>query len=186
MFCIGIAVAMEDFAILDSMKHCENCGTIMETRKKGVEWYCTKCAKHSYANPIPAIDAMLFDENGRILLGRRSTEPSKGRLNLPGGFVDPNETFEEAIARELHEELGLDQTSFGKLTYAGSRVDYYTSEGTERQLLVVLMYGDIDHQTFEGSDEVSEYIWLMPTEIKQDELTNASEYRHIMEAVSVR
>ena len=42
-----------------------------------------------------------------ILIATRAFEPAKGSLDLPGGFVDPDETAEECIIREIEEETGL-------------------------------------------------------------------------------
>jgi ADP-ribose pyrophosphatase YjhB (NUDIX family) len=104
------------------MNYCNNCGKELEVRQENIEWFCPNCNRHTYSNPIPTIDALLFDENGRILLGKRRHEPFKGKLNLPGGFVDLNETLEQAIARELKEELGLEPTDYSQLSYGGSRI----------------------------------------------------------------
>lgn len=45
--------------------------------------------------------------DGQLLLTRRAHAPAAGTLDLPGGFVDPHEPLEQALARELDEELGL-------------------------------------------------------------------------------
>lgn len=166
------------------MKYCDNCGNALEVRKENIEWFCPHCNRHVYANPVPTIDALLFDENGRILLGKRSRQPNKGKLNLPGGFVDPNETLEEAIVRELQEELGLGARDYGKLTYAGSRVDHYEHEGKVRQLLSVIMTAPMGERAFEPNDEVEEYVWKLPSELKSEDLSSESEYRHIMTIAS--
>jgi ADP-ribose pyrophosphatase YjhB (NUDIX family) len=47
------------------------------------------------------------DPTGRVLLIRRGQEPAKGCWSVPGGRVEPGESFEEATAREVHEETGL-------------------------------------------------------------------------------
>lgn len=65
-----------------------------------------------YEHPRPALTAdvlVVADEGGRrsVLMIRRGGEPYRGLLALPGGFVDPGETVEQAALRELREEAGL-------------------------------------------------------------------------------
>lgn len=51
--------------------------------------------------------AIVVDEHGRVLLGLRSKEPNRGRWVLPGGKVEPFESIEKALCREVEEETGL-------------------------------------------------------------------------------
>jgi 8-oxo-dGTP diphosphatase len=60
-------------------------------------------AKH----PSLAVDCVVFDPNGRLLLIRRKHPPFRGQYALPGGYVEYGETAEHAAARELAEETGL-------------------------------------------------------------------------------
>jgi 8-oxo-dGTP diphosphatase len=53
------------------------------------------------------VDAIILYE-GRLILVRRGNEPFKGGLALPGGFVEKDETVEQAVVRESKEETGLD------------------------------------------------------------------------------
>ncbi|MGH3991870.1 MAG: NUDIX hydrolase [Pseudonocardiaceae bacterium] len=56
---------------------------------------------------IRCVGAVIHDENGRLLLVRRATEPGRGRWSLPGGRVEPGESDADALRRELVEEVGL-------------------------------------------------------------------------------
>lgn len=57
--------------------------------------------------PIPCVGAVLTDESGRLLLIRRANDPGRGLWSLPGGRVEPGETDEQAVVREVAEETGL-------------------------------------------------------------------------------
>lgn len=58
-------------------------------------------------SPALSVDAVLFDQQGRLLLIRRKYPPYQGQYALPGGFVDYGETVEAAVQRELEEETGI-------------------------------------------------------------------------------
>src|SRR5690554_1494186 len=68
---------------------------------------CPDCGFHLFINSAAAVAALVTDNKGRLLLTTRGVEPNYGKLDLPGGFIDPGETAEEAVIRELKEELGM-------------------------------------------------------------------------------
>lgn len=56
---------------------------------------------------IPCVGAIVFDEDGRLLLVRRANPPAQGLWSIPGGRVEPGEASEDAVLRELVEETGV-------------------------------------------------------------------------------
>jgi ADP-ribose pyrophosphatase YjhB (NUDIX family) len=68
---------------------------------------CPECSWINYLNPLPAVACVVKNELGEILLVKRANEPKKGRWSLPAGFVELNESLEEAALRELEEETGV-------------------------------------------------------------------------------
>jgi 8-oxo-dGTP diphosphatase len=56
---------------------------------------------------IPCVGAVVKDGGGRLLLIKRGHEPGAGLWSLPGGRIEPGETHEQAVAREILEETGL-------------------------------------------------------------------------------
>lgn len=63
---------------------------------------------YQYPRPAVTVDIIVFrNKMSEVLLIRRKDEPFAGKWALPGGFMDMNETLEEAASRELAEETGL-------------------------------------------------------------------------------
>jgi len=62
----------------------------------------------TYEKPSVTVDCVVFDDCDRLLLIRRRNAPFAGQFALPGGFIDPGETTEDAARRELREETGLE------------------------------------------------------------------------------
>lgn len=56
---------------------------------------------------IRCVGAIAFDRQHRLLMIRRATEPGRGHWSLPGGRVQPDETDQDAVRREIAEETGL-------------------------------------------------------------------------------
>lgn len=86
--------------------HCSYCGT----RFSATDLWprkCTICCNTTYLNPLPVV-VVLLPVAGGIIVIRRNTEPQKGTLTLPGGYIDAGETWQEAGRRELLEETGID------------------------------------------------------------------------------
>jgi len=72
---------------------------------------CDRCGWRWYANPRPAAAVLLERGDGddpALLLLRRAVEPGLGAWDLPAGYLDPGESFEQAAVREAREESGIE------------------------------------------------------------------------------
>nr|WP_320000493.1 NUDIX domain-containing protein [uncultured Draconibacterium sp.] len=107
---------------LKVLKYCPKCGSA-EFKKSGERSLkCAACGFHFYINSAAAVAALVTNDEGKLMLVTRGVEPNYGKLDLPGGFVDPLESAEEAVMRELNEELGL---KVKNLKYLGSAPNEY-------------------------------------------------------------
>jgi 8-oxo-dGTP diphosphatase len=61
----------------------------------------------AHVSVIPCVGGVVHDERGRLLLVRRGHDPERGRWSVPGGRVEPGESDEVAVLREVLEETGL-------------------------------------------------------------------------------
>lgn len=89
---------------------------------------CPRCQYMMYDYPRAAAGVLVVRDDGVLLL-RRAHPPAVGRLDIPGGFLEPNESIEFAARRELREETGL---VLGPLTSLGMWWDTYALRGFGR------------------------------------------------------
>lgn len=98
-------------------RFCPRCGAARPADNAGIVPYqCAACALVYFFNPTVAAAAWVLDPAGRVLLIRRAKDPARGKLAIPGGFVDAGETAEEAVRRETREEVGLELERVAFLT----------------------------------------------------------------------
>lgn len=103
---------------LKVLKFCPKCGSSVLKPHSDLSLSCENCGFHFYVNSAAAVAALVVNEEGKLLLTTRAVEPDFGKLDLPGGFIDPGESAEEAVKRELLEELGMKVKSVEYVTSA--------------------------------------------------------------------
>lgn len=86
-------------------RHCGACGTRVELQRGGFVGHCTGCGTDHYPRVDPAV-IMAVGDGRRLLLGRQPGW-APGRWSVLAGFVEPGETPEQAVVREVHEETGV-------------------------------------------------------------------------------
>jgi len=147
--------------IVKQYKHCVICGSTLTPLEQRI-LLCKTCNQHTYVSPTPCCAIVIQNNVGEIMLVKRKLEPKKDFWDLPGGFVDLEESFEEATIRESKEELGVDVIN---LKYITSEFDTYTFEDFTFPTLGVIFTGELGHQSPTANDDVSEIVYFAPNKI---------------------
>jgi len=87
-------------------RFCANCGAATDSTDAGHERRCPACDTHHFPRTDPVVIVRVVDAHDRLLLGRQASWPA-GRFSVLAGFVEPGETLEEALRREVLEESGV-------------------------------------------------------------------------------
>jgi ADP-ribose pyrophosphatase YjhB (NUDIX family) len=74
---------------------------------KKTRLFCEECSQVIWQNPKP-VAWVLVQKGEEYLLVKRANQPDKGEWDIPGGFLELDEAFEEAAVRELKEETGVE------------------------------------------------------------------------------
>ncbi|MEK7608037.1 MAG: NUDIX hydrolase [Patescibacteria group bacterium] len=124
------------------------------------------------------VSALIFSSDNKLLMGRK--DPAKGGVysdcwHLPGGGVDPGESFEDALKREISEEVGVDTTSYTPepLPQKGIGITEKTLKDTGEKVVVkmefnrfkVLLDKPADEIEVRLSDDLVEVRWFSLEEL---------------------
>jgi NADH pyrophosphatase NudC (nudix superfamily) len=143
---------------LDGWRHCPRCASPLAHEERSVR--CRECGLLVYEKPSPAACALVLDDDGRVLLGRRAREPAAGRWDILGGFVEEDEDPLDALRRELREETGLDVEP---VAWVGAVADRYGEGGSAT--LNLCWTARIVGGELRRDAELAELRWFRPDEL---------------------
>ena len=148
------------------LRFCPRCGASPFQVRKGRSFVCPQCQFQLYINSAAAVGALIQDEKGNLLLTRRAKPPMQGALDIPGGFVDLGETAEDALRREIREELNL---TLHSLQFFLSSPNQYVYGGLTYFTLDLAFECKVqDFTELKFDDEIQESIFVAPQAIDLD------------------
>ncbi len=100
-----------------AVRNCPRCGALLQSTQSGHVLACPACGRQQFPRTDPAVIMLVTDDDGRALLGRQPVWP-EGRWSTLAGFVEPGESIEQAVRREVLEETGV---RVGEVRYFGSQ-----------------------------------------------------------------
>lgn len=122
-------------------QYCPKCGQKYINNLGKEDYYkCDFCQFIFYNNPKPVVNGFIIrPKDGALLLVQRGTEPCKGCWGIPGGFVSYGEYPEDALKRELKEELNA-EIKVGNIV--GTYNEFYNNKGRQDECysVIVLVY----------------------------------------------
>ena len=114
---------------------------------------------------IPCVGAVVFDAQGRLLMIQRGHDPGAGLWSIPGGRIEPGETDEQALVRELAEETNL-QVMVGKL------VGRVRREGPGGTVIDIRDYAaTVVAGILRAGDDAADARWVTAAELARLEVT---------------
>ncbi|QOX79641.1 NUDIX domain-containing protein [Trichlorobacter lovleyi] len=149
------------------ISHCPQCGSQALTWPSPKHFSCADCGFVLYLNCAAAV-AVIMECQGKILFGVRKHEPQLGMLDLPGGFVDQGESAEEAVRREVQEELGI---AIHDMRYLFSFPNKYRYRGIEYDTLDLIFLARWDEPpAVKAADDLADALWVSHDAVEYDKI----------------
>lgn len=149
----------------DVFAHCPRCAAPAEPGAN--PFHCAGCGLTYFFNPTVAAAAFVFDAE-QCLFIRRAKDPAKGKLAVPGGFIDYGETAEEALRREVREEVGIE---IAELAYLGSCTNRYPYRDVVYPVVDLIFTAKaVNPHDAVALDGVAELEWRRVNDIDPEEL----------------
>ena len=159
---------LNKFSPSKAFKYCPQCGDPGFSPDTEKSLKCRSCGFRYFINMSASVAAIIRNEKNEILFTVRKHNPAAGMLDLPGGFVDLGETAEEAVKREILEELNL---RVNKTEFVGTFTNKYLFTGVEYQTLDLLFKCSVESfLELKVADDVSGFVFRDPSHVKLEEI----------------
>lgn len=136
--------------------YCPHCAVQLEYYDDETHGKCPSCSQIWYKSPPPACIGICY-KNDKLLLVKRAVDPDKGKWDFPGGFIKEMENGEDAIKREVEEELGIEPVSATLIAaWPNPRYVYIHRVLKPLDLIFDLHFDSYD---FKPTDDVAEIDW---------------------------
>jgi NAD+ diphosphatase len=140
----------------DSHRYCAKCGAASIMQDEGYKRHCNGCGTDHFPRTDPVV-IMAVCRGKKTLLGRQKSWPV-GMYSALAGFMEPGETMEAAVRREVKEEVGL---TIGRVDYVASQPWPFPSS------LMIGMIGEADDETLTiDESEIETACWFEADEIR--------------------
>lgn len=151
-------------------KFCPNCGSQDIEYNNNFKFNCNTCDFVLYHN-IAAAVAIIFTYEDKVLFTVRNMDPDSGKLDLPGGFIDPGETAEEAACREIKEEIGLSILPT-QLRYVTTSPNHYLYKKVAYRTMDIFYECPLTSASLEvtAKEEIKDLVWIKRNEIDLNQI----------------
>ena len=140
-----------------SHQFCSNCGQQSQIRMSGWQRSCEGCKSSHFPRTDPVV-IMLITRGNRVLLGRSPNWPD-GMYSLLAGFLEPGETIEAAVRREVLEESGI---AVGEVSYLASQPWSFPNS------LMIGCHGNALNTNIKiDPDELDDAIWISKSDLME-------------------
>jgi NAD+ diphosphatase len=138
-------------------RFCPRCGSTTTIFRAGWGRKCDTCATEHFPRTDPVV-IMLAEYEGKVLVGRQSRFPP-GNYSALAGFLEPGESIEEAVRRELMEESGVPT---GPVRYIASQPWPFGGS----QLMIACVAEALDDKITLDTNELEDAMWVTREDVR--------------------
>ncbi len=122
------------------------------------------------SQPVVGVGAIIICD-GKLLIGKRRSEPGKGKWSVPGGLVELGESTEQAIIREVKEETGLDVCD-PELVDVVNRIIFDEKGAIKYHFVIIDYFLKLKGGELRAADDAEELRWVPLEDLEKFNITD--------------